>query len=223
MRRIIVLNSKGGCGKTTISTNLASQYAARGYKTALIDNDPQGSSLNWLSHRPGWSPEIKGINAFAANRGGMTRSWALRTPPDTERVILDTPASLLRPDYNEHLRGVNLILIPVQPSSIDVHAAANFIRDLLLVNKVDRYQERVGIIANRSRQQGGAFEKLERFLASLKIPVLAHLRDTMNYVRAAEQGLGVHEIDASRAQLELEAWDRIIEWLERDQVPGAYF
>ena len=46
--KIVVLNSKGGCGKTTLSTNLAAYYAARGYYTALLDTDPQGSSLRWL-------------------------------------------------------------------------------------------------------------------------------------------------------------------------------
>jgi len=216
MRRIIVMNSKGGCGKTTIATNLASQFASRGYKTALFDYDPQGSSTRWLETRPETLPSIYGVMAHPPNRLGITRSWQLRVPPDTQRVVIDTPAGLLRPDFNEHLRGVDLILIPVQPSAIDTHAAAGFIRDLLLINKVRQHQERVAIIANRTRENTLAFGNLERFLRSLRIPVIARLRDTQNYVHAAEQGVGVHELtDLPRARQELPAWEAIMNWVER--------
>lgn len=215
MRRIIVLNSKGGCGKTTIATNLASQFATRGYKTALFDYDPQASSTRWLESRPAELPSIYGVEAFPSSRMGMTRAWQLRMPSDTQRIVLDAPAGLLRPDLNEHLRGVDLILIPVQPSSIDTHAAAGFIRDLLLINKVRQHQDRVAIVANRTRDNTLAFANLERFLKSLRIPVVARLRDTQNYVHAAELGLGIHELtDYPRARQELPAWDSIIDWAE---------
>ncbi|MCG7961877.1 MAG: ParA family protein, partial [Candidatus Thiodiazotropha taylori] len=48
MKRLLILNSKGGCGKTTIATNLAGYYASAGTPTALFDYDPQGSSHRWL-------------------------------------------------------------------------------------------------------------------------------------------------------------------------------
>ncbi len=52
MRSILVVNPKGGCGKTTIATNLASYYAIWDVPTALVDFDPQKSSLEWLDARP---------------------------------------------------------------------------------------------------------------------------------------------------------------------------
>ena len=52
MRHILVTNSKGGCGKSTIATNLAAYYADEGYATVLADYDPQGSALSWLHERP---------------------------------------------------------------------------------------------------------------------------------------------------------------------------
>ena len=48
MHHIMVMNSKGGCGKSTIATNLASYYASEGNKVALVDYDPQASALDWL-------------------------------------------------------------------------------------------------------------------------------------------------------------------------------
>ena len=84
MRKIMVLNSKGGCGKSTIATNLASYYAAyENKKVTLVDFDPQGSSLDWLKVRSRKFPEITGINATKE---------AVRFSKDTEIVIMDVPA-----------------------------------------------------------------------------------------------------------------------------------
>ena len=52
MKTTLVLNPKGGAGKTTIATNLASCFAAAEVPTTLMDYDPQGSSMNWLRLRP---------------------------------------------------------------------------------------------------------------------------------------------------------------------------
>ena len=52
MRHIMVMNAKGGCGKSTLATNLAAYYASEGYETTLVDYDPQQSSLSWLAERP---------------------------------------------------------------------------------------------------------------------------------------------------------------------------
>lgn len=41
MLTILVINSKGGSGKTTLTTNLAAYYASRQLRTAIIDYDPQ--------------------------------------------------------------------------------------------------------------------------------------------------------------------------------------
>ena len=48
LRKIVVLNPKGGSGKTTIATNLAAYYAWSGRSVALMDHDAQGSSTRWL-------------------------------------------------------------------------------------------------------------------------------------------------------------------------------
>ena len=63
VRKIVVLNPKGGSGKTTIATNLAAYYASLGQYTVLMDYDSQGSSTRWLSKRPDELPEIHGVAA----------------------------------------------------------------------------------------------------------------------------------------------------------------
>ena len=64
LNKIVILNPKGGCGKTTLATNLASYYAARGPIPSIMDCDPQGSTMCWLEKRPGNKPPIHGIAAY---------------------------------------------------------------------------------------------------------------------------------------------------------------
>ena len=215
MLRIVVINSKGGCGKTTISTNLASFYAANGNSTALFDYDPQGSSMRWLRSRSDEEPGIYGITAHQSAARATTMSWHLRLPSETERLIIDTPPGLKGPNLIEQLKGADCILIPVLPSPIDIFSTADFIRDLLLEAKVRQKRTRIGIIANRVRKNTLAFHALERFLRSLSIPVVARLRDSQNYVKASEEGLGIHELKNKPIYVDKMHWRGICDWIEQ--------
>ncbi len=216
MRRIMVLNSKGGCGKSTIATCLASYYAARGLKTALVDHDPQGSALRWLKRRSVEEqlPEIQGIDG-AHPQMGITRSWLLHGGNgQTQMLVIDTPAGVERGNLFELVRQADDFLVPVMPSPIDIHAATRFIQDLLLVGKVRTQGKRIAIIANRVREHTVMYQQLERFLARLDIPEIARLRDTQHYAQAMEQGLGIHELQSRRKEKDLEQWLPLLEWLE---------
>ena len=214
MQRIVVINTKGGCGKTTVSTNLASYYASKGFNTALFDYDPQGSSMRWLKLRDSNMPDIYGVVAHKNAAKAVTMSWQLRLPAETERVIIDTPPGLKGPELKEQLKGADKILIPVLPSPLDIFATADFIRDLLLDVKVRLNQTNVGIVANRVRANTVAFQSLERFLGSLNIPVVARLRDTQNYLRATEEGMGIHELKGKNVYLDRKHWKDLVEWLD---------
>ena len=216
MQRIIVLNTKGGCGKTTIATNLASQYANLGLSTSLMDYDPQGSSTRWLSLRSKERPQIHGVEAHRKPRGNVTRVWQNRIIPDTDRVILDAPAAVDHTQLLNFVRQVDTILIPVLPSPIDIHAATRFVEDLLLVAKVRQLGVRVGVVANRSKRNTKMYQSLERFLKTLHLPFLTTLRDTQYYVRAAERGIGIHEMWDKRVEEDKNHWQPLLAWLEED-------
>jgi len=213
-QRIVVLNTKGGSGKTTIATNLAAYYAAAGRRVALMDLDPQGSSIRWLNQRPAEAPPIHGIAGYE-RRLNVTRAFALRSPPGTERVVVDTPAALPATQMPETVRDASAIIVPVLPSDIDIHAASRCIADLLLVAKVHRSERRLVIVANRARRYTKAFQSLMRFLQSLRIPVAAVLRDSQAYIRSAETGLGLHEMKGALLQEDLDSWKPLLDWLER--------
>lgn len=220
MRRILVLNSKGGCGKTTIATTLASRYACDGFNTALIDYDPQGSSMRWLAQRSKNRPAIQGVDAHRNLSMNVTSTWALRVPPKTERIIIDAPAGVIGHQVLDYLRQIDTLIIPVLPSHIDIHAATRFIEDLLLIGKVRQYGINVAVVANRVKKNTTVYSALQRFLATLKLPFVTAFRDTQHYVRAAGQGISIHEMWDHRARVDQKHWEPLFDWLENQAVPA---
>jgi len=215
MQRILVLNAKGGCGKTTVATNLAGYYAHRGMVTALMDYDPQGSSMRWLGLRPAERPDVVGIAAYQ-RRQGVTRAFQLQLPANVQRVIIDAPSGVAGIQLIEYAQMADTLVLPVLPSPIDIHAAAHFIQDLLLVAKIRSRGIRLGIVANRVREHTLVFRDLERFLHTLGFPLVTRLRDSQNHMRAAEQGLGVHELHGRRADPDRERWGKLTDWLDAE-------
>lgn len=219
LQRIVILNPKGGCGKTTLATNLASYFALRGPLPALLDCDPQGASIRWLEKRSKNRPPIHGIAAYKSAMNA-TRSWQLRVPQETRRLIIDTPAALEGFEVHELIYDASNILIPVMPSPIDIRFAAKFIAELLLVAQLDRGEIKVGIVANRTRKNTRSLQQLMRFLNSLKIPLIAILRDSQNFVVAADEGIGVYEQPHYRAKIDIHQMAKIVSWLDRWHAPG---
>jgi chromosome partitioning protein len=143
-----------------------------------------------------------------------TRSWQLRVPNETSNLIVDSPASLDHEDLLEVTRDACSILVPVLPSSIDIHAASRCIADLLLVAKIDRRDRKLAVVANRTRKNTKSFEKLMRFLDSLGIPIIAVLRDSQNFVHAAEKGIGICEMPPHKVRKDIVELEKVIEWLD---------
>ena len=205
MRTIMVLNSKGGCGKSTIATNLASYFAVEEEANVVLeDYDPQGSVSEWLDARPDDRWEIKGRKSWKSTK---------RAPVDTDYAIMDVPAGIRGKDLTAMVKRAQTILIPVLPSPIDIRAAVHFIHEMLLEGKVSRKETKVVVIANRVRENTLVYQSLEKFLKSLKIPFITSLRDTQNYIRAADQGLGIFELAPSSVYADLDQWDPLINWI----------
>ena len=206
MRHILVLNAKGGSGKTTLATTLASYLAAvEGKQVILADMDPQGSSLAWLAARSSGRPQIKGV---AAHKDPV------HPGRNTDYVIVDSPAAVHGRDLATLLRKAETILIPVLPSPIDMRAAAGFLEEVRANARVAAKQARVALVANRVREYTNIWQELEHFLDHVKgVPVLTHLRDSMNYIRAAERGLGIFELAPYATQVDREQWGPVLKWL----------
>ena len=220
LRRIVVLNTKGGCGKTKVATNLASYLAAEGKPVALMDYDPQGSAVQWLNRRPPEKATIFGVDACAAKNPHMTESWQLRVPNEIQYLVVDSPAAIPPMHLADLTSGAHAIMVPVLPSGIDVQAASKLMANLLLVAKVSRRNRRLGVISNRVRTNTRGYRRLRLYLNSLDIAQIGVLRDSQNYVLTSEQGLSIFEMPPSRVRKDLETWEPITEWLnERLSTP----
>src|SRR6187551_3174167 len=201
MNTTLVINAKGGVGKSTITTNLASYFAARDIMTTIADFDPQGSSLNWLANRSSDARKIHGADLSTRIGGGFANGRRV-IPRETHQLIIDAPAGPSRLLLQDLLARTQSILIPVAPSSIDVHATANFIKELLLVGQVRFRNIRLAVVANRVRNSRPVYAPLERFVASLKISFLTRVSDSDVYLDAAETGLGVFEMPEDKGAAE---------------------
>lgn len=208
MRRYTVVNAKGGCGKSTLATNIAAYFASQweNVHVTLADFDPQQSSMDWLAARPEDRPTIHGINAVEDGLKHLA--------PTTDYLVMDAPASTHGPDLTAVLKHAETVLIPVLPSSVDMKAAARFIEEIRAVGRVQRKEIKMGLVANRVREHYTIFGELDEFLQRLRVPYLGHLRDAQNYVRAYSRGLGVWELAPYQAWPEWQQWEPIAKWLE---------
>lgn len=218
MQKIMVLNVKGGCGKTTIATNLAACYASRGSYPALLDYDSQASASKWLNIRPEHVSPIHGVEAHK-QKLTITRSWQMRMPAQIDRVIIDTPAALNSQELTNFMREANIILIPVLPSPIDIHATTAFIEEILVIGKMrssisNGNETRIGVIANRVCDNIKVYQSLQGFLAGVNLPFITALSDSHYYVHAFVEGVGIHELRDSRTHILRQQWQPLLNWIE---------
>ena len=205
MRSILVVNPKGGCGKTTIATNLATYYAVWGTSIALVDLDPQQSSMEWLRVRPDSENHIQGFNGLEGR---------IYPNPDTERVIYDAPARTNTEKVAKLIKLVDVVIIPVLPSAIDMRVAASFVADIVTKIRKNNSRALIGVVANRSQENYQSYKALAKFLKALEIPFVGSLRNSQNYIKSADTGVGIFEMSSNEVDKDMKEWKPIIHWIE---------
>jgi chromosome partitioning protein len=218
MRTILVLNPKGGCGKSTLAMNIAGWFAEQGKRVALADCDPQGSCNDWLAIRPESAPRI---------HGGTIKANHLSVPRGMEVVVIDTPAGAHGQRLANFVRSGETMVMPLLPSPLDMRAAEHFIDELYSLRKLINRRIKVATVANRVREDTLAAVKLETYLDRMKLPsghnlpFITMLRNSQNYVRAAENGLTIFEFAPSKTIYDREQWQPLLRWLNSARsVPG---
>lgn len=203
MRKILVVNPKGGCGKTTIATNLAGYYASKGVDTTLVDLDQQRSSYQWVMSRPSDAADIKVLTELSEDFN------------NSKRVIFDCPAQIHLGMTTDLINQSDVIIMPINPSIIDQRAAFKFIFDVRGMIRADICKHiKIGMVANRANSKFTSYTELEKFSKMMQTPLVTSLRNTQNYVFAAEQGLSIFELNNHRMLIDREQWRPLNYWAE---------
>ncbi|HMN94452.1 MAG TPA: ParA family protein [Hydrogenophaga sp.] len=200
---VLVANPKGGVGKSTLSTNVAGYFASLGHGVMLGDADRQQSSRLWLGLRP---PEARPIRTW-----DISHDLIARPPRDVSHVVLDTPAGLHGWRFKDVMRLADKVLVPLQPSIFDIYATRAFLDEVAELKRASQLD--IGIVGMRVDPRTIAADKLREFVSGLGLPVLAHLRDTQNYIHLAARGLTLFDVAPSRVEKDLQQWQPICEWL----------
>ena len=213
MLRILVANSKGGCGKSTLSTNLAGHFARQGRSTTLVDSDPQGSSAAWCASRPS---HLARVHCLTSNDSapGFAAGWLLRVPSATEVLLIDTPAGLRMHELAPMFRHADVVLVPIVPSALDLRVTLAFLDKLCRLPEVRSGTLRVALVVNRLRSRTLAARELEGTLQRLAQAALLRMRDSQAYVTLAAQGRSLFDDDSSALRGHREDWTTLLEWLD---------
>ena len=205
MKIIAMLNEKGGTGKSTVATNLASALHLRGQRVVLVDADPQGTSRDWRSASP------EGIDlpsVVALDRPEMLQS--LSSIQD-DLVIIDTPAKAEKMTAAV-VRIAQTALVVIQPSGADIWASAAAVK--LIQQKIDvGGQIDAGFLVNRV---SGVSKLSKEVLAGnwneYGVTILEHaIGNRVAFAQALTDGLSIYSLSDAHAKQEM---NQLVEELE---------
>ncbi|MGZ8270248.1 MAG: AAA family ATPase [Methylophilus sp.] len=199
MKHILVANSKGGSGKTTLATNLAGYLATISNKVVLADLDRQQSSTQWLNRRPANVPSIQVQN------DAFKPEW----------MVTDSPAGLRDEKLAEAVKNADCIIVPIQPSAFDIGAASDFLKVLIEEKSVRKNKTFVALVGSRVNSRTNAAVGLAEFMDQTGFPVLAYLRNSQVYTTAAEQGLSIFDMRPSIVAQDIDQWSVLLDWVKQ--------
>lgn len=208
MRTVLVASSKGGAGKSTLATNLAAHFALDGKHTVLVDADRQKSSTHWCEKRSGLQTAVLPID-------GTKRNWEKLIPSDIQRMVIDSPAGAMGDDLEAFLARADAVIVPVNPSMIDLEATVTFLNSLAQNVRVKKGKLPVGLVGNRLKPWTSASQQAVGQLKSWPYPVVGELRDTQAYVLMVALGKSVFDYHSEQIRGHQQDWAPILKWLRK--------
>jgi chromosome partitioning protein len=190
-RVITIAQRKGGAGKTTLAAQLAVAWVRQGAKLAVLDIDPQASLAGWVALRRARLGDAGIGFEFAALPGWRAEQWITEHAREADFVIVDGPAHI-ETEARIAVRAAGLVLIPVQPSPLDLWATAA----TLAMARDERRP--VLAVLNRVATRSTVTDRIAGELSQAGAPIAAaRIGNRIALVHAMTQGLGVLETAAA--------------------------
>lgn len=208
MKTVVVASSKGGVGKTTLATHLGAQWALSGRRTVLVDADPQGSSTRWCERRAELESAVLPVD-------GTRKAWRKRIPDDTQRMVVDAPAGAMAASLEAFLELADAVVVPVQPSALDIEATVPFLDSLARLPAVRKGSLRVGLVGNKLKPWTNASQQAVALLQQWPYPVVAQLRDSQAYVLLTGLGRSLFDYHSQQVRDHQGDWEPLLKWLRR--------
>lgn len=204
MRKIMVANPKGGCGKSTLAVHIASWFARHDEIVYLGDLDRQQSSRHWLEARPS---ELSTIRHWKVSDDDFQLP-----PKNCNFAILDTPAGLHGKRLKEALNAVDKVLVPVSSSRFDMLATREFFKELAATKAVRKELVDIGVVGMRVDVRTHAYAQLLEFLQEFDLPVVTCIAQSQRYLQAADTGVTFFDNRSNTVAADIQ-WRPLLNWL----------
>lgn len=204
--KLLILNSKGGCGKSTFTMALCQQLLEQDKKVEIIDLDQQQTTSHWGNSREGLR-----ATHFQFQRGRYF-SLAVRVLKGTDVTVIDTPSSFNHDDLGRYLGLAQKVIIPIQPTGVDIHAALNFIHKLMQHPIYKQRKPAIALVATRclSPKQ---FTKFEKVFSHLNLTLLGYMSADIAYIEQFDTDEEV--VSGLDVELDKALWQAASDWVSQ--------
>lgn len=210
-----IAQQKGGAGKTTLAAQMAAFLACDGYRVGTIDVDPQGSLSLWYAAR---MSSIRGEDNIihAQIQGWRIKKEVVRLRGECDFVLIDSPPHA-ETEAKMAIREADLVLIPMQPSPIDLWASRPTIKAAQSEKKDMRLI--LNRVAPRTKLNSVILEKMQELDVK---PARHTLGSRVAFAHSMMNGLGVSETEpSSMAAKEIKALAQELIKLSKKSVKKA--